>query len=49
MNVKITVYHKHLRIFFDTEYTYPEPARRNLTQIPGGDSASVYINLTIMY
>ena len=33
-----------LRNITDTEYTYPEPVRRNLAEIPGGAGATAYLS-----
>jgi iron complex outermembrane receptor protein len=38
-----------LRNIFDEEYTYPEPVRRNISEIPGGAGATAYLNLTLHY
>ncbi len=38
-----------LRNIFDENYTYPEPVRRNIAEIPGGAGATAYINMTLHY
>jgi len=38
-----------LKNIFDEDYTFPEPVRRNIAELPGGPGASVYLNFIYHY
>ena len=38
-------YNLYIKNIFDEDYTYPEPVRKNIKEIPGGAGSSIYLTL----